>query len=94
MDYVAFERERVICVIREFDFRSDGEKICPYHSPCMTESIIVCVYTLGCNSQSHLSSPGGGGGGGGNTLLGRNWYLLPYMVKFPLSWIFNFAHDR
>ena len=37
-------REKVICVIREFDFRGDGEKICPYHSPCLTESIIMCIY--------------------------------------------------
>ena len=37
MDTVAFERERererVICGFREFDFRGDGEKIFPYHSP-------------------------------------------------------------
>ena len=40
-------REKVICVIREFDFRGDGEKICPYHNPyvCLTESIIMCLYT-------------------------------------------------
>ena len=33
--------EKVICGIREFDFRDDGEKICP----CLVESIIMCVYT-------------------------------------------------
>ena len=57
-------REKVICVIREFDFRGDGEKICPYHSPwaCLTDSIIMCVYMLGYNSYSHLSSPGEGVG--------------------------------
>ena len=33
MDTVAFKRERVICGFREFDFRGDGEKIFPYHSP-------------------------------------------------------------
>ena len=56
-------REKVICVIREFDFTGDGEKICPYHNPldCLTESIIMCVYILGCNSHSRQSSPGEGG---------------------------------
>ena len=56
-------REKAICVIREFDFRGDGEKICPYHSPCLTESIIMCIYVL-CDSHSHLSCREGGGGGG------------------------------
>ena len=55
-----------------------------YHSPCLTESIImyVCVCKLGCNSHSHLSSQGGGRE---NTLFRQNWYLLPCMVKFPWS---------
>ena len=30
-------------------------------------------------------------GRGGNTSFRQNWYLLPYMVKFPLSWIFYLA---
>ena len=37
-------RERVICSIKEFDLNDDGEKICPYHSAYLTESIIMCVY--------------------------------------------------
>ena len=87
MDYVAFEGERVICVIREFDFRSDGEKICPYHSPCLTESIIVCVYTLGCNSKSQLSSPGGGGGEGGGHLI---WPKLVFIaIHGKISFVMN-----
>ena len=28
----------------EFDLRDDGEKIRPYHSAYLTESIIMCVY--------------------------------------------------
>ena len=33
-------------------------------------------------------------GRGGNTSFRQNWYFLPYMVKFPLSWIFYLALGR
>ena len=67
-----YVRESYFCY-QGFDFRGDGEKICPYHSPCLTESIIMCIYVL-CDSHSHLSSRGGGGGE--DTSFRQNWYLL------------------
>ena len=59
---VAFERERVICGFREFDFRGDGEKIFPYHSPAwLNRSWCVSIDPGGIHIPIYLL-PGGGEG--------------------------------
>ena len=47
-----------------------------------------------CSGTIHIPIYLHRGRGWGNTSFRQNWYLLPYMVKFPLSGIFYLALGR
>ena len=82
MDYVAFDRERKLFVVSGNSTSEMTEK----RSARVWLNRSSCVSIQGCNSHSPTSL------GEGSTLFRQNWYLLPYVVNFPLSRFYYLAH--